>query len=175
MAQQSSTKDLYDAVTKGDVAAVKKIVESGKADLNAFSPVGIFESETPLFAASFKGNKEIVSLLVSKGAKVELGDNSLHGAASKDNVEILEVLVKAGLSVNSKSYVSASLVAINLLQPKQFGDTPLHIASYFGRVASVEELLRLGADKSIKNNLGKTAHDIAEARGQSMVSRLVKI
>lgn len=42
---QPSTKELYEAATKGDLSAVKKIVEGGKADLNAFMHVGIFDSE----------------------------------------------------------------------------------------------------------------------------------
>ncbi|KAF0973697.1 hypothetical protein FDP41_007084 [Naegleria fowleri] len=164
---QPSTKELYEAATKGDLSAVKKIVEGGKADLNAFMHVGIFDSEwvcilLVLIFSSKVGVRGLgkLTFLVRALSNTSFTKNPLHGAASKDNVEILEVLVKAGLNVNSKAY---------------FGDTPLHIACYFGRVASVEELLRLGADRSIKNNAGKTPYEIAETRGQSMVSRLVKI
>jgi len=45
---QSYDKDFYDACAKGDLAAVKRMAESGKANLNAFSPVGMFDSEVGL-------------------------------------------------------------------------------------------------------------------------------
>ena len=42
------------------------------------------------------------------------------------------------------------------------GRTPLHHASWWGRVEVITALLAAGADKTIKNEDGKTPHDVAE-------------
>lgn len=42
------------------------------------------------------------------------------------------------------------------------GDTPLHDASRFGHMDVIKQLTNGGADKTIKNNKGKTAADVAK-------------
>ena len=43
-----------------------------------------------------------------------------------------------------------------------------------GRVEVVRFLLQSGADKSLKNHRGKTAVEIAQAKGQKEVAKILK-
>ena len=45
--------------------------------------------------------------------------------------------------------------------------TPLHLAADEGQAAAVSLLLSLGADRSIKNDKGKTAEDVASGDARS--------
>ncbi len=62
--------DLIRNSMNGEIGQVAEILES-KVDINVSDANGI----TPLIAASAAGHLEIVELLVSKGANVELKDN----------------------------------------------------------------------------------------------------
>ena len=42
------------------------------------------------------------------------------------------------------------------------GWTPLHYASHYGHVEVISALLAAGADKTLKNKLGRTPHDVAK-------------
>jgi len=64
-------EQLFAAVRKGDVAAVKTLLEKG-ADVNAKGPY----EQTPLFFAADRGYFEIVNLLVEKGADINRKDSS---------------------------------------------------------------------------------------------------
>ena len=48
MAQNNPTRELYEAATKGDFFAVKRLVEGSTADVNAYSQVGLIETEVSL-------------------------------------------------------------------------------------------------------------------------------
>ena len=46
------------------------------------------------------------------------------------------------------------------------GDTPLMDAAYLGKTEILRYLLESGADTSLKNKSGKTALDLAKAKGK---------
>ncbi|KAL9642053.1 hypothetical protein ABK040_004103 [Willaertia magna] len=71
---ETSEKRLLDASFYGEIKVVRKLVEDKHAMINTFSHLGIFDSETPLFAAAFSGRTEVVKYLLEKGANLELGD-----------------------------------------------------------------------------------------------------
>lgn len=88
--------DLLAAARKGDIAAVKSLLDKG-ADVNSKSPYG----STPLFFASERGHTEIVRLLLDKGADPNAKDTfynatALTWAASKDRTEIVKLLLAKG-------------------------------------------------------------------------------
>ncbi len=88
-----ANEDLLAAVRKGDVAAVKALLDNG-ANVNAKSPYGA----TPLFFAANRGNIEIVKLLLERGADVDVKDTfygatALTWAAEKGRMEILKLLL----------------------------------------------------------------------------------
>ena len=88
-----TSEDLLAAVRKGDVPAVKALLDNG-ANVNAKSPYGA----TPLFFAADRGNTEMVKLLLERGADVDVKDTfysatALTWAAEKERIDILKLLL----------------------------------------------------------------------------------
>ncbi|MCR9235008.1 MAG: ankyrin repeat domain-containing protein [bacterium] len=96
---------------------VKLLVESG-ADINNRNKYG-----TPIFAAVWSGNPEIVDYLIKKGVGgtincgCQQGWTPLHKAARKGYLDIVKLLIQAGADVNSIDNI---------------GSTPLDHAATFG-------------------------------------------
>jgi ankyrin repeat protein len=55
----------------------------------------------------------------------------------------------------------------------QSGSTPLHTVAFTGDRASLDLLLKHGADPALTNNEGKTAADIARERGNQEIADLL--
>jgi len=90
--------ELFDACRKGDIAKVKERLTHANA--NARDSAG--RRSTPLhFAAGF-GRRDIVELLLSFGASVDLTDDggltALHNAASFGHADVARVLLASGAS-----------------------------------------------------------------------------
>jgi ankyrin repeat protein len=82
-----------------------------------------------------KGHKDIVALLIEKGADIEaasdVGSTPLYIAAQKGNVEVVEYLLRHGANVEAKF--------------KNYY-TPLYIACQNGWLPIVKMLLNAGAN-----------------------------
>ena len=87
-----------------------------------------------------KRNKEIVDLLISKGADLNVeskeGDTPLHKAMFWGTPEIVEALVdnNANLGVSNSE-----------------GQTPLHLAAYWGREKFIDIILKKTVDVNAKD------------------------
>lgn len=96
---QNANDDLIKASLAGDVATVKKLVESG-ADVNYKNAQG----QTPVSVAYFAN--EVTEYLLSKGADANGGDSpSLVSAARFYSLEVMKKLLKAGADPNKPSVV----------------------------------------------------------------------
>ena len=98
-----------------------------------------------LHSASYHGRLEMVRMLLSNGvnsnAKNHRGETALHvlsrcGPDSKDSVRVARLLLECGVDVNMQD---------------NDHDSPLHSASYNGKLEIVRELLNHGANASAKN------------------------
>jgi len=88
------------------------------------------------------------------------GRSALHKAAFWGHNDMVEFLVKeCKLSPNVRD---------------NYGDTPLNDAAKFGHIKVVKIMLDAGADKTIKNNEGKDAIDLAQEHDKSDVVALLK-
>jgi len=101
---------LHNAIYKGDVAAVKAIVDNG-ADVNAIDTWGQF----PLAAALENSSMEIVRYLVEHGADINKRDATsrytpLHYAASNCDLEGAKYLIEHGADVSAKDYWRTTFV-----------------------------------------------------------------
>src|SRR5689334_2466800 len=74
--KQELNDQLYEAVRKGDVAAVTALLDKG-ADVNAKFRYGT----TALFKAAERGNAEIAKVLLDHGADVDVKDTFYHASA----------------------------------------------------------------------------------------------
>ncbi len=169
-------------------ATVAELLIANGADVNAVNT----EGKTPLHAALFRGNKELLDCLVNRGAKLDafgmaalghaddlgkyLKDNplpvmkdknfpsALHLAAQFGQNDCLAVLLDKGADLEGKT---------------SDGRTPLHLAAEHGHKATVEFLLKKGADlnaKTTKDTFGprsQTPLQLALAAGQTEVVRLL--
>ena len=126
---------LHFAAISGDKKTVELLLSEG-AHINAKTRQG----RTPLFAAMASpavGRKEVVELLVSKGAKVP----ELHLAAYLGDMERLRKYLQEEIDINSQ---------------EDFGSTALHAAANSGRKDIVEFLIGKGADVDPKDTWGLT-------------------
>eukprot|EP00544_Gedaniella_sp_CCMP2646_P000648 CAMPEP_0202510182 /NCGR_PEP_ID=MMETSP1361-20130828/53161_1 /ASSEMBLY_ACC=CAM_ASM_000849 /TAXON_ID=210615 /ORGANISM="Staurosira complex sp., Strain CCMP2646" /LENGTH=400 /DNA_ID=CAMNT_0049144435 /DNA_START=34 /DNA_END=1236 /DNA_ORIENTATION=+ len=140
-------------------------------------PAAVMKSTTDSAAAAEKnvasrdfrehcmhGSKEHAAAAVSNGANVHATEpnsdrSALHKAAFWGHSHLMEwLLVELKMDPNVQDYA---------------GDTALHDACRFGHDAVVKALLEKGADKSIKNQDGKTAADVAKDYGKTGTAALV--
>ena len=136
------------AARAGDIARLKDLI---KSDTDV-------EDVKILDNAASRGNTEVVSFLIEKGADVNAkrddGWTPLHSAAYKRREDTARVLIAAGANVNAKT---------------KWGTTPLHAAVSRGyKGPNNEDVVRLllekGAEVNARDNSGNTALDVAAAR-----------
>jgi len=145
----------------------------------------------PLFDAIESGNKEIVLLLIEKGANVNRQTNfagrPLSRAVKCDHEEIVSILLSKGATVSAKALFAAksprvldlllSHGAENINKQQGNGNSLLHLAAAQDdpRLSKqlVTVLLVRGADPNIVENLGRKPRALAEAKGHTRVARLL--
>ncbi|XP_067659828.1 uncharacterized protein [Haliotis asinina] len=96
--------DLHVACWEGNLVEVKRILDTGRGDVNSRDGVG----RTPVMAAALGGHRDVVKLLVSRYADVSLvnvyGNNILHFACYGGDRETAEfVLSLDGVDVNTRN------------------------------------------------------------------------
>jgi len=99
-------EQLLAATRKGDLAAVKKLLNEG-ADVNTRTRY----QSTPLFFACDRGHLEVARLLIERGADVNVKDNfynasALTWAMSKKHEPLVALLVEKGADVSEALYGS---------------------------------------------------------------------
>ncbi len=136
---------LIESARTGDVEGVKKAIAAG-VDVNISDGI-----RTALGAAAVWGYQEIVKLLISNGADVNLkgagGMTPLHLAIKYKDVVAL--IIDEGGNVNATNGI---------------GDTPLHIAAQQGNKAVVQLLITQGSKINAKTDLGDTPLDLANLK-----------
>jgi ankyrin repeat protein len=151
MEATSSSAAFIDAIKAGEFERVKAMVSVDPTLIDARSRTG----DSAILTAVYHRQKEIVNLLVARGAVLALWE-----ACAAGEVERVERLLASGESVNAYS---------------ADGWTPLHLAAYFGHVRIVEVLLAhdaLVAARS-KNANGNTPLHAALAGNHTFVAGLL--
>ena len=143
--QREITEDeekLWSAAQDGNVEKITRLLSIGLLDVNSI-PKYLYT--TPLMIAALKGHKDVVNLLLNKGAEIDKGDDydrtSLHVAATWGNLHVVELLLEGGAQHNSRT---------------RDGLTPLHWAAEGGHKDVVEVLIDYGTDVDIKDYHGCT-------------------
>ncbi|KAH8983016.1 ankyrin repeat-containing domain protein [Lactarius akahatsu] len=120
------------------------------------------DNYTPLHAASYYGRLEIVRLLLVHGAKADTVDNfgytplhfvSCGKSKPQDGVQVARLLLECGGNVNGQN---------------KRQQTPLHVASYNGRLEIARLLLDHGGNVNALDDLGDTPlHNVSQGKYDS--------
>lgn len=148
---------LYLALRGPSPKATEALWAHPALDLNARNVAG----ETPLMMAALRGELEWARKLIERGAAVQqTGWSAVHYAATGPEPRLIELLLDRGAAPNAES-------------PNR--STPLMMAAKYGPEASVDLLLRRGADPKLRNDLKLNAADFARGAGrESLSERLEK-
>ena len=165
-----------------DLEKVKMLVERG-ADVNARAATGV----TPLMvAAQYKGNVEVVRLLLKKGARpnadkgveVRYNASALYYAMMAGDTDMVRALVEAGANLNERMKVLGRFSLSLLIYAASAGDTAtvdyliskgananetdddkislLTWAAISNRADTIQALLARGAQVNTVDNFGMT-------------------
>jgi len=149
---------VYEAVYKGDVDTVRRYLEQGG---NVNAKYG-FDGNTPLQRAAQNNNKDMVEMLIAKGADVNAkdkdGNTPLQRAAQNNNKDMVEMLIAKGADVNAKD---------------KDGNTPLQRAAQHNRKDVAELLIAKGADVNAKDKDGNTPLQRAAQHNRKDVAELL--
>src|SRR5881409_3586782 len=148
----SSSAAFIDAIKAGEFERVKAMVSAEPALIDARGRTG----ESAILTAVYHRQKEIVNLLVARGATL-----TLFEACAAGEVERAERLMAGdGSTINAFS---------------ADGWTPLHLAAFFGHARIAEMLLGQGADITARsrNSTGNTALHAALAGNHKLVAGLL--
>jgi ankyrin repeat protein/mono/diheme cytochrome c family protein len=167
------------AVRAGHAQAVNALLEAG-ADVNEPMPDGT----SPLVVAVINAHYELASMLLDKGADPNAdaqGWTALHQIAwsrrhnigfnspgpvptgSLDSLELARRLTRKGANIDARLKKEPRDGNRNLLN--RIGATPFLMAAKSDDVPLMKVLLELGADASIKTELGATALMVAAGVG----------
>lgn len=146
------------AVARGDVASVDALL-AAHADPNLPNLAGV----TPLMAASYGGKPQLVHALLDAGARIDVVDrvkkNAATYAAGQGCTGCLQELLNAGMPVNARLENDLTLL--------------MWTAGY-GHEETAKVLLQRGADRSLRDNRGKTAADIARDQNFASLAQLLQ-
>ena len=153
------TSELLQAIENDDAPKVREILSSG-VNVNSENDGGEF----PLETACWRGNKEIVELLIENGANANYADEgefrtALMMASRHGHAEIVRLLLKHGADVNAEDDYNA---------------TALTNAADFGHLEVVRLLLEHGANPNVREERDKTAVELAEEGGHFEVAEFIR-
>uniref|UniRef100_A0A673HGP3 Serine/threonine-protein phosphatase 6 regulatory ankyrin repeat subunit A n=1 Tax=Sinocyclocheilus rhinocerous TaxID=307959 RepID=A0A673HGP3_9TELE len=148
------TPALLKAIFNVDPDEVRSLIFQ-KEDVN----VQDNEKRTPLHAAAYLGDAEIIELLILSGARVNAKDNKwltpLHRAVASCSEEAVQVLLKHSADVNARD---------------KNWQTPLHVAAANKAVRCAEALVPLLSNVNVSDRAGRTALHHAAFSGHLEVS-----
>jgi ankyrin repeat protein len=147
------SQDAFELLRKGDIPAVKAMVEKSPQLVEARDGQGL----TLLHYAAYGQSADLVEFLIGKGAKRDAadpdGDTPLHIAAMSDRTEVAAALLGRGASIEARN---------------DYQRTPLLLcARERGGVATARVLIEAGADVNAADKFGSTALELAAWRGKA--------
>lgn len=164
-------------------AAGTESPETLKTLIQAGADVHFGDGWTALHSAAYRNNLPAITTLLEAGSKLESeGTPVLLRAAAGGHVEAMELLISKGANVlarDPQGYTALHALAFapewkssgfELLRKAQVDlnatahekNTPLHVLTLRDQAGGVRDLLKAGADFSLKNEQGFTALEIAK-------------
>jgi ankyrin repeat protein len=163
--ERGACPTLFEVCALGLVDKLRRRLREAPAVVREYAPDGW----PPLHLAAYFGHRETAEVLLDAGADVlavsrnaerNLAINAAAaGPRAAARPDLVGLLIDRGSPVDGRG--------------SSEGHTPLHEAAFNGDVALVRLLLDRGADRSLRSGDGQTAMEIARARGQVEVARLL--
>lgn len=175
-------KSFFQAVCDSDVVTVETHLKNSSQLINAKD-----DGATPLHFAAINNQREMVDLLIDRGADLnaiddEFGAPPAGWANEKGHTAMVHHLVARGAKIDLPRSAAFGLteIARELLKAHPAAvnvsggwGTPIHEASVWGHPDIVELLLAHGGNPNLKNRDGKTALAIAthqiESNGEGTI------
>jgi uncharacterized protein len=155
LAPEALQEAIFIAAREDDLEAMQQYIAAG-ADINAGDEFGA----TPLSIAAYRGQTEIVRLLLEAGATFEIGVFHAAISESNDNTEIVQVFIDHGVEIDKKADTGN-------------GHTALMFAAEFGHIEVGKLLLANGADINAVDNLNDPALNVAAFHGQLEFAKML--
>ncbi|KAK0403259.1 hypothetical protein QR680_016817 [Steinernema hermaphroditum] len=166
IADFSQRTPLHRAVLSSNTVAVSALLSTRR--IGNVDAVDSDNCSALMLYAKFVFDAKMGRLLLGHGARLSFSGlaammnfqrrTALHFAAQSGNVAAIVLFSTTSLESGDKFEVNA--VDIH-------GKTPLIVAAEYGNGQACEELIRLGADKSVEDDMKKTAEIYAHANGFS--------
>jgi ankyrin repeat protein len=190
-------EELVETAKLGNYVRVKEILYIYPGLVNAVSTRAENTGFTALHMAAGEGKKDVVELLISKQADVNLAKkpnniSPLHYAVLGGNVDVLKMLIEKGAEVNAKDVAGQTPLFLATIKKNpdvvkllitsgadvdagnSEGKAPIHIAAEMGDRKIGDILLENGADVNNKTKSGLTAFDLASEKGQRKFLELLR-
>jgi len=164
-------QELIKALEQDSLPHIKKLLSSGKYDLNSEVEIGTeydldeYDEIPLIFWAIQNGvSREAIELLIQNGAKLEQttreGVGSLDYAIKYRRRDIVELCNEKGIDLTTSQ--------------RKSGLTPLMLAASFNDIDMMKYLISLGADPKAKDKIGMDALDYAAKLGQKSAVKFLE-
>ena len=185
-------KDLLRAAKRGNVDLIRKVLSIFLVDINFMTK----RNTNPLMLAAKNNHKDVVYLLLDRGAEPNMADQDgntpLHEAANEGHKDVVQLLLDGGAEPNRADQDGWTPLhdaadeghkdVVQLLldggaepnMAEQSGDTPLHRASLEGHKVVVQLLLEKGAEPNMATLVGITPLSCAIERGHTEIANILR-
>jgi uncharacterized protein len=180
---------IFTAAREDDIEAMKQYIAAG-ADINASDEVG----GNVLLIAAYRGNAEMVRVLLDAGAKFEIGVFHTAISQSNDDTEIVQAFIDQGVDLDQKANTSNGHTALmfaaefghievgklllangaDINAVDNFNDPALNVAAFHGQLEFAKMLVEMGAELNVPGYVNRTALGHAISRGHEDVAAFLR-
>ena len=172
---------LHNAVMRHENEALKLLIYQGHAklpiqELKPENIVNILPENkfSLLHEAVYHGNIEAIEILIKAGSRLDvkdkLGQTVLHHAVFRSSLEVIKTIREAGSPVDSRDNEGLTPM-MEAIRPRSTWTNDTHESKY---CEIVKYLLDSGANKEIKDNLGRTAWIHAKYNGYPKIIEVLE-